>query len=139
MIPNPPVRQLMSTDVVSIDINAPLSTVRKLLEVNRFHHVPVLEDGVVVGVLSSVDIARVALNAYVTDARLVDAHLDAAFSVRQVMTPDPIVVVPDDSVHLAAERLGDGDIHCLPVVDHARRLVGMLTSTDLVRFLYART
>ena len=44
---------------------------------------------------------------------------------------------PDDSIQRAAELLGDGAFHALPVVDPQGSLVGILTSTDLVRLLHA--
>jgi CBS domain-containing protein len=53
------------------------------------------------------------------------------------MTPLPEVLHPHDPIRVAAERLGDGSFHALPVLDpHTHALVGIVTTTDLVRFLH---
>lgn len=128
------VRQLMSPDPVHVDVEAPPSTLHALLEENPFHHLPVLEGGCLIGVVSTVDLARVSLGAWVdTDAE--DAWLDAQFRVRDIMTWEPVVVRAGDSLRVAAEKLAEGGFHGLPVLDEADQLVGMLTSTDLIRHL----
>ena len=133
-----PVRRIMTAEPVTVRLGQPLSRVRDLLRTHPFHHVPVVsERGGLVGVLSSLDLARVSLDAWVKDEATVDAELDAAFDLRGVMTHEPVTVGPDDSIRLAAERMGDGDFHSLPVVDREGRLVGILTSTDLLRHFAA--
>lgn len=51
--------------------------------------------------------------------------------VRDVMTPEPLTVVPDATVRSAIGLLREKGIQHLPVVDDAGRLVGMLTDRDL--------
>jgi CBS domain-containing protein len=51
------------------------------------------------------------------------------------MHAGPVTTRRDASVLDAAQLLGDGNLHALPVVDAAGRLEGMLTSTDLIRKL----
>jgi acetoin utilization protein AcuB len=51
--------------------------------------------------------------------------------VRDVMTPDPLTVVPDATVRSAIGLLREKGIQHLPVIDDAGRLVGMLTDRDL--------
>lgn len=52
-------------------------------------------------------------------------------SVRNYMTPDPIVVAPETTVAEIARRLTLHRIGCVPVVDAEGRLVGLVTETDL--------
>ena len=137
LIRSEPVRSIMSTDVAVVAIDAAISDVRDLLRDRPFHHVPVVRDGVLVGILSSVDLARVSLEAWGVDADTTDAELDAAFSIPSIMTHDVASVGPDDPIVVATELLADGRFHALPVVDAARKVVGIVTSTDLLRYLYA--
>lgn len=131
-----PVRSLMVTDPVSVGVGAPLSRVRELLAEHAFHHLPVLSDnGGLVGVLSASDLARVSLDAWVADRDTVSAELDATFVLADVMTHEPVTASPDTTLRQAAELLGDGGFHSLPVVSSDGTLVGMLTSTDLLRHL----
>lgn len=135
MNPLETINQIMTRDVIAVQQDAPLSTVRRILGTRPIHHVPVLNGEVLVGILSSADIARLALDAYVVDDDTVSSHLDAAFSILDVMTPEPLALTPSDAIRRAAEILGDGHFHSLPIVDEQGRLVGMVTSTDLIRYL----
>lgn len=135
MIVDTRVRSLMQTEVISVDVASPPSAVRRLLDTHRFHHVPVLDGDVLVGIVSTVDLARVSLERWVEDKATRDAWLDREWSLAALMTPLPDVLHPDDPIRVAAERLADGAYHALPVVDADRRLVGIVTSTDLLRFL----
>jgi len=129
------VRDVMSSTPVFVDIDDPPSRVQEVLSTHPFHHLPVLREGVLVGVVSVVDIARVSLGAYVTDEATSSAWLDASFTVGEMMTWEPETIRVSDPVKLAADKLSGGDFHCLPVVDGDDKLVGMLTSTDLLRWL----
>ena len=53
-------------------------------------------------------------------------------TVAEVMTPDPITVMPDDSLRLARDRMAEGNFRRLPVVQGGR-LVGIITDRDLRR------
>lgn len=129
------VRDVMSDRPVAVDLDAPPSRIQALLAEHPFHHLPVVDGDIVVGVVSAVDLARVSLGAWVQDEATQAAWLDATFSMADLMSWEPECVQATDPVKLAADKLSGGDFHCLPVVDGDRRLVGMVTSTDLLRWL----
>lgn len=128
-----PVRQVMTPNPLHIDVGAPVTEVRRLLRERAFHHVPITSAGRLVGILSSTDLGRIALDAWV-DAETAAAHL-ATFDLAHIMTPEPETIDPDCSVRYAAMKLSGGQFHSLPVVDSDGALVGMITSTDLLRIL----
>ena len=51
--------------------------------------------------------------------------------VAELMTPDPIVIGPDETIERAAELMGRVDVGALPVCD-GDRLVGLVTGRDLM-------
>jgi acetoin utilization protein AcuB len=53
--------------------------------------------------------------------------------VRDRMTPNPITILPDASVHDAFRLSQDKEIHYLPVVDRRGALLGIVTRTDMLR------
>lgn len=55
-------------------------------------------------------------------------------SVRDLMTPDPIVLDPEVDVHQAAELLRGLALGCFPVVS-GTTLVGIVTTSDLLEAL----
>src|SRR5882757_7355253 len=62
--------------------------------------------------------------------------------VKEVMTRDVATVLPETSVHAAADRFATGDLkasrhHALPIVDSAGRLQGLVTQGDLLRAMQA--
>ena len=92
------------------------------------------EEGLLAGVVSRKDLLKVAMNTNT------DLH---ALPIVMVMTPliKLITVTPDDSVAVAARRLIDNEIDCMPVVKcvedrpHAFEVVGRITKTNFTRLL----
>ncbi len=130
-----PIQFLMTREVSSIQVNAPLSDARKLLAKAPFHHLPVCNGQTLVGILSKTDIRALTLESFVTDPETVDAWLDQQHSIAQVMTYEPIVLRPTETIVKAAEYFASGEFHALPVVDERNHLVGMLTTTDIARWV----
>jgi acetoin utilization protein AcuB len=102
-------------------------------------HLPVVEAGRVVGVISLNDLraalpVAVGARAYV---RANDRELIREYAVGELMTHFPEVTHPESSLADAAQRMADRRIGCLPVVDGKQRLIGILSSTDALRALSA--
>lgn len=62
--------------------------------------------------------------------------MDVEVPVREVMTPHPRAVQLGDKISDARAALADGRLHHLPVLD-GRRLVGIISTTDLLEFGFA--
>jgi CBS domain-containing membrane protein len=125
----------MSTSVISIHHGEPVSQARKIMVESGVHHLPVVSGDALKGIISWSDLLRISFgDAFGADERAVDATLDHTFTLEQVMSADVITVTPQTTVHEAAEILCKGDFHCLPVVDDGK-LVGMVTSSDLLKYL----
>jgi CBS domain-containing protein len=129
------VSELMTKRVRTLGVDAKLSEARRALSEERIHHLPVVEGGKLVGVLSSRDLVRILREAKAGGAQDVDAILDRAASVREAMTPVLVALRPDDPVERAVDLISDGTIHSLLVLDEQRRLVGIVTDTDLLDYL----
>ncbi len=129
------IRNVMTKDVVSIDVDAPVSQARQLLLSRPFHHLPVVQNTRLVGMLSLVDIYRVSLEGWVPDDATLDAWLDSTFTLKGVMSHDPESVRGDLTAREAAQLLAGGSFHALAVVDDDGVLEGILTTTDLLRLV----
>jgi CBS domain-containing protein len=55
--------------------------------------------------------------------------------LEQVMKTNPVTLAETGTVREAAEILAKSDFHSLPIVSGTSKLVGMVTSTDLIRYL----
>ena len=51
------------------------------------------------------------------------------------MSKNIVTIKPTTSIREAAEMLAEGDFHSLPIVDKEGNLQGLVTSTDLIRYL----
>ena len=125
----------MSADPSTIQRGQPISEAYEILKLAPFHHLPVLDGAAPVGVLSSTDILRLAYDVDGTDERALEVFLDHQFTIDDAMTPDLSTLPDTATVKDAAERLSDGSIHSVIVLDENKGLAGIVTTTDLVQFL----
>jgi predicted transcriptional regulator len=133
---NEPVTHIMSTELVTVHHGDPISKVRKIMNETGVHHVPVVSGDELVGLISWSDILRLSFSdAFNTDERAVDAALDHSMTLEQVMAREPVTIADTGKIREAAEILSRGDFHSLPVVS-GKKLVGMITSTDLIKYLH---
>lgn len=128
------VRDLMTQDVVALQADDTLATLRDLMYERRIRHMPVVDgEGRLIGLVSQRDLLR---NALIEQIRVPDAVEQAVLErleVRDLMTTEIESVGPDDDVRVAAQILLDYKYGCVPVVASGRKLVGMLTESDFVR------
>lgn len=150
--PDPIVREIMQRDVVTVSPDDTVPTVASLLASRKLVGVPVVEDGVMIGIITDSDI--IAREADV-DAPTPVAFLDAIFAAdagrayddeirhalavnaRQLMT-SPVTSIRDTATltHVATLMIDHG-VNPVPVLDDEDRLVGLVSRSDLVRVIAA--
>ena len=127
-----PITHLMVPDPITVEVGQSLADVRRALSGERIHHLPVLQHGKLVGMISFNDLLEYgAADPEAATAGYLDQHL----SIRSVMCRDVIGIGHRATVGEAARLLSAGGFHALPVVDDDQHLHGLLTSTDLIDFL----
>jgi CBS domain-containing protein len=132
---NDPISHLMTRNVITAHHGDPISKVRALVREHGVHHIPVVNGDQIVGMISWSDILRVSFgDTFQTDERTVDATLDHTFSIEQVMQKEAITLQETGSVREAAEILVANTFHSLPILSGSK-LVGMVTTTDLIKYL----
>ncbi len=114
----PSVRSCMSSPAITIEAERSLSTALRLMRDHDIRHLPVLEQGMLVGLLSERDVERVQGGQDVRN-----------LAVRDVMAPAPFCVSPDANLpavlrEMVAQKYGSA------VVVEGERVVGMLTTID---------
>jgi CBS-domain-containing membrane protein len=132
-----PVSAAMSRELVTVAVGQSLSDARRVLTEGSFHHVPVVSGTTVVGMLSSTDLLRVSEGCDAVPLQ-VDGIAERAPGLRSLMRQDLIRLNPHDTVRRACELFADGRFHAIVVVDDAGALLGLLTTTDVIRHLFGR-
>lgn len=131
------VKTVMSPSPVTVGPDVTLATVRRLFESHHFHHVLVVDDNRLVGVVSDRDLLK-ALSPYL--GTLSETQRDLATlnkHVHQIMSHHPVVVQEDCGLRPAAALMLQREVSCLPVVDASECPVGILSWRDLLPLLMA--
>ncbi len=132
---NEPISKIMSTDLTTVHDSQPVSSLRKIFEENTIHHVPVVSGEELIGIVSSTDFMRVSFGEFGNqDGKGLDSILDHTYKMHDLMNKSPVTVPNTATIRDAARLLGQHSFHALPVVD-GPKLVGLITSTDLIQYL----
>jgi CBS-domain-containing membrane protein len=143
-------RDIMTREVVTIQPEASVEDLAKLLEEHRIGGAPVLDkSGVLVGVVTQSDLVQRSRDLELPPAlNILDLHLFLEMPshfkrrlekllgnrVKDVMTGNPITVAPDTPVNEIARLMTSKGVHTLPVLEDGK-LVGIVGKLDLIRGL----
>lgn len=136
------VREIMTREVKTVRPNDTMDLVADLFKSNYFHHLPVVQEGKVVGMVSSTDYHM--LEDHFTlfnnnNAEAVNKAIMRSLLVEDVMAKQVVTIRPEDSLTVAADIFRENLFHALPVTDDAKRFLGILTPYDLLNYAYADT
>ena len=123
----------MVPDPVVVAPGTGLIEIRTLFKSHRFRHVPVVEDGELVGVVSDRDML-LALSPFLDTASETGRDVGTlATTAAALMTSDPLTVAASASLADAAQLMIEAEVSSLLVVDGDGSLVGILTARDVLR------
>ena len=132
------VSSIMSKSVKTLSPEHKLQDVKDLFDTYAIHHVPVLEEGKLVGIVSKSDMLYFlkAVNhdkykAYMNQIRLKN------YTVGEVMSTNTVTVQENDTIQSTLEILSDNLFHAVPVM-RGEELVGIVTTHDVVYSLLAK-
>lgn len=114
---------------------APEQSLRKILKAlvdERCHHIPIVDDDRVVGMISTTDL--VAFIRGNGAEPLSSGDIDR-LTAADIMTTDLETIQIDETVDVAIDRIGPGNFHALVVVDERNGLAGIVTHHDLLHYL----
>ena len=130
------VREIMATDIEVVDRNDDLLALQERMAAKQLRHLPVLEQGDIVGLVTQRDLFKAAMSSTMGYGEKAQQAYLRSVRVKEIMTSPVVTISPDASVAAAAEMIITKGIGCLPVVD-GTTLVGIITKTDLLRCLKA--
>jgi CBS domain-containing protein/gamma-glutamyl:cysteine ligase YbdK (ATP-grasp superfamily) len=117
--------QFMTTDLFTLHPEDLVDLAASLMDWERIRHIPVEDDGKLVGLISHRAVLRLVARG----------HLDRVGSekvaVREIMKTDPITIAPNTSTLEVLEIMRDQKVGSLPVID-GDKLVGIVTEHDLI-------
>lgn len=131
------VKDIMTKGAVTLGGNDILDLASDIMNLGRLRHLPIVENGKVIGVLSQRDLFHAALIKALGLRHKEEKELLQAIRVAEVMS-QPVITIPSKaSVKEAARLMVEKKIGCLPVVD-AGFFTGLVTETDILRYVAER-
>jgi acetoin utilization protein AcuB len=126
------VRDIMTRATETASPDESVLQARDRFREGGFRHLPVVEGGRLLGVVSDRDVLRAAGPSLGLNEFEPDTGTDVDRPLREIMTCDVVTADPLMSVEEAADTMLRHDVSALPVLDEGR-LVGILTTADLLR------
>ena len=124
------VAELMQTEVQTVAPDAVINDAASSLAESHVSGLPVVDGtGRMIGVISSTDILASEEEAPDEAAKIT---LFEQTLVKDLMTPRPLTISPDADIRVAAQRMLDGDVHRLFVIQ-GEQLIGVISTSDIMR------
>ncbi|NRA70266.1 MAG: CBS domain-containing protein [Gammaproteobacteria bacterium] len=129
------ISKLMSSNLVTVAMDDPLSVVKNIFEQTKFHHLVVIDNNKIVGVISDRDLLKsISFNIDSVTATTKDlASLNK--KAHQIMSHNPVFLNQDSTVKTAVKIFNDHKISCIPIVNDNEKPVGIISWRDIMQAL----
>lgn len=129
------VREIMTTPVITLNVDDNFSLVPKTFNQYNIRHLPIVgPHGHLAGIISQRDLYRIIAphklddGGWSYDQQMLDSEI-----LSKVMTVNPSTLFPDDSVGKALVEFVRTKYGCFPVIDHENHLKGIVTQIDILK------
>jgi CBS domain-containing protein len=119
---------------VTLKPDETLDLANDVIFLGRIRHIPIVEDGRLVGLLSERDMMGAAATTIFGLKRKSKSALLKSVLIKDVMKRKVVTVKPDTTIKDVAHLMKEKKIGCVPVVDEGS-LVGLVTTTDILRYV----
>jgi CBS-domain-containing membrane protein len=128
------VTQIMMGSPVTLGPEDTLDLANDVISLGRIRHIPVVDAGRLVGLLSERDLMGAAASHVFRLKQKSKSALLKSVLIRDVMKKRVVTVTPETSIKDAAHLMADKKIGCVPVVTDGA-IVGLVTTTDILRYV----
>jgi len=130
-----PVSNIMTSNLVLLNLNDTLEKAEELFKKHNIRHIPVVNNNKIEGILSYTDLLRISFaDAVYEEEDHVETIVYNMFSLKQVMVRNVTTVKTSDAIYDVAKILAKENFHALPVEKNGK-LIGIVTTTDLINYL----
>lgn len=130
------VHDLMTPNPVTVTSRASVAEVWDLMREREIRHVPVVDDGALVGMLSDRDLAHFDMARLLTVEGAEALRRELATPVVGIMSPDVISVSPEADLSEVVDLLVEHRVGAVPVVrSETGEVIGILSYIDVLRGL----
>jgi acetoin utilization protein AcuB len=130
---SPLVRDFMTPNPTTLTPDQPLLQAVLTMRSLSIRHLPILQDGKLVGLITDRDVARVSPSILSAVSQDEYNQVFEQTMIQRVMAKRPVSVAPDQPLADAVNLLHENKWGCLPVVEN-EQLVGIITIIDILRY-----
>ncbi|MCL5254782.1 MAG: CBS domain-containing protein [Gammaproteobacteria bacterium] len=130
------VRNWMTSPVTTITPETHLSDARRTMDAEKIRSLPVVKDNKLIGIITRRGLLRTDLPVLGDGSWNQDVDLKDEI-IGDIMTKNPITVPASGPLPKAARVMLENKITAIPVVDEKREMVGIITTSDIFRFILA--
>ena len=130
--------KVMLTELVFVNPLDSLEHVAQLFDARETHHVLVMAENRLVGIISDRDVLKAIHPNTFTDIASNTELKVLNKTANQVMTPKPICIGKRRSIVSASEIMLERNISALPVVDEQEQVIGLVSLKGIVRYFVSR-
>lgn len=130
------VRDIMTDLVFTLQQDRKVMIADDIMDWAEVRHVPVVDEvGHVVGVVSRTDLLRASLpdSGLAEECSDLNRHLSSLL-IKDIMSI-PVCIEPEATVQTAVRVMHSKKLNCLPVVDAHNKILGILTSLDILALI----
>lgn len=125
------VAEVMTPKPIVAAATTPIFDVLQQMRSEEIRHMPVVDRGALVGVLSDRDLKAYSVDALLSEPDAATGRLRRPVSL--LMTGDPISVTPETELSETVDLLLENKIGALPVCDPEGNVVGIISYVDVLR------
>lgn len=128
-----PIKNIMTTDVVTLPLNASIAEAAEVFKNQRIHHIPIVDGKKLVGIVSKSDYLffRRGFLDNTEDQRLEQIRMNN-YEVSYIMTKGLAKMEPDQKINVAIEIFKKNIFHAIPVIEN-ETIVGIVTTYDIIK------
>jgi CBS domain-containing protein len=133
MLKNINVSEIMTREVVTVDVEQELTDVHHIIVNRGIRHLPVMREQKIEGMISKTDYLRLTFGTIYPDTEQQDDAIMELFELKDLMVKNPFTISSSATVKEAMEIFMSHEFHALPVVDDGV-LVGILSVSDVLNY-----
>ena len=127
------VKHIMSSPVISLFAEQTLPLAEDIMRLKHLRHIPVIDDANrLVGVVSHRDILAAQISSLTGISMAARREIQDRTRISEIMTTDVWTAGPEMTAATAGRLLLDHRFGCLPVVDDAGLLIGIINERDFM-------
>jgi CBS domain-containing protein len=128
------VREIMMGSPVTLKPDDTLDLANDIISLGRIRHIPVVDDGKLIGIISERDLIGAAASRIFGLKQRTKSTLLKSVLIKDIMRKRVVTVDPDTPITNAAHLMANKKIGCVPVLSGGA-LVGLVTTTDVLRYV----